>query len=53
VPQVEHLVGGEGGGGGGRHRVRCGLLWNSTGSGAEGRPPHTRVTVRRFHPSMR
>ena len=28
VPQVEHLVGGEGGGDGGGHRVRCGCLWN-------------------------
>jgi hypothetical protein len=28
--------------GGGGHRVRCGLLWNSTGSGADGQPAPTR-----------
>ena len=28
VPQVEHLVGGEGGGDGGRHRIGVGCLWN-------------------------
>ena len=39
VPQGEHLVGGEGGGDGGGHRVRCGCLWYCSRSGAGGQPP--------------